>query len=238
MVEQWLSLERQASALESNWLAQKPMLEQKRQLLEAEKKQLQSLLNEKSTDDGQVEQKRKALIQEQSKLELSQQEMETALTKLQKKLTFLQTSLSTPVKQAWQNESSKNAQTTDTPDTSAQLQLAIAQLNKLAEFDKRISVIQAPITNDEGEHILVKQLFMGAGTAWFVSLDGSYVGTGQVINNQWQWRFDNSLDSEQVKLAIAMFEKKAEAEFISLPLNINTNANDLDNTASTSMGVN
>ena len=96
----------------------------------------------------------------------------------------------------------------------------MAQLSKLTEFDQRISVIQQNIVNQQGEQILVKQLYLGAGLAWFVSLDGSYAGTGQVTENGWTWRFDNTLDSHEISRAIAIFEKQAEADFVQLPLKL------------------
>ena len=218
MVEQWLSLERQNSSLESDWQAQKPLLSQRLALLEIEKKQLEALLNEKSTDSGEVEQKRLKLIEEQSALESNQDKLTQGLNQLSGQLKTLQPLLATPLQQSWQQES---AQLDASATISQQLQLALAQLSKLAEFDQRISVIQHNLLNPEGETIQVKQLYLGAAMAWFVSLDGSFAGTGQVTENGWQWQFDDSLDSAEISRAIAIFEKRAEADFVQLPFTRN-----------------
>jgi hypothetical protein len=217
MVEQWLTLERQSSSLESDWQGQKPLLLQRLSLLEIEKKQLQALLTEKSTDSSEVDQKRLNLVQEQSNLETQQQKLTQGVSVLLGQLEGLQGLLPTPVLQSWQQES---AHLNDKTQISVQLQVALAQLNKLAEFDQRISVVQQNIVNQQGEKILVKQLYLGASLAWFVSLDGSYAGTGQVTTNGWAWKFDDSINSKEISRAIAIFEKQAEADFVQLPLKL------------------
>lgn len=219
MVEQWLSLERQNSSLESDWQTQKPMLQQRVALLEIEKKQLQALLNEKSSDSGEVDQKRLKLIQEQSELEANQENLSKGINLLLTQLAVIQPLLATPLQQQWQQES---AGLSAASPISEQLQVALAQLSKLAEFDQRITVMKQNLTNPQGENIVVKQLYLGAGMAWFVSLDGSYAGSGQVTDNGWQWQFDDSLDSSEISRAIAIFEKQAEADFVQLPFSTST----------------
>ncbi|WP_340679095.1 DUF3450 family protein [Paraglaciecola sp.] len=223
MVEQWLSLERQNSSLESDWQAQQPLLLQRISLLEIEKKQLQAMLSEKSTDTSEVEQKRFKLIEEQSSLESKQEQLAQGVKVLLGQLSGLERLLPTPLQQNWQQESANlSTDVGATPQLAERLQVALAQLTKLAEFDQRISVLQQTLLNQQGEQILVKQLYLGAGLAWFVSLDGTYAGSGQVTENGWVWQFDDSLDSSEISRAIAIFEKQAEPDFVQLPLKLAT----------------
>ena len=223
MVEQWLSLERQNSSLESDWQAQQPLLLQRISLLEIEKKQLQAMLSEKSTDTSEVEQKRFKLIEEQSSLESKQEQLTQGVKVLVGQLSGIEPLLPTPLQQSWQQENANlSANVGVTPQISEQLQVALAQLSKLAEFDQRISVLQQTLINQQGEKILVKQFFLGAGLAWFVSLDGTYAGRGQVTENAWAWQFEDSLDSSEISRAIAIFEKQAEPDFVQLPLKLTT----------------
>ncbi|KXI27703.1 DUF3450 family protein [Paraglaciecola hydrolytica] len=219
MVEQWLSLERQNSSLESDWQTQKPLLAQRLSLLEIEKKQLEAMLNEKSTDSSEVEQKRLTLIQEQSELEVNQDKLTQGVNLLLGQLSGLQPLLPNPLLQSWQQE---NANLTESSLISEQLQVALAQLNKLAEFDQRISVVQQTLFNPQGDQVVVKQFYLGAGLAWFVSLDGTYAGSGQVTESGWEWTFDDKMDSSEISRAIAIFEKQAEADFVQLPLKLSS----------------
>jgi hypothetical protein len=193
------------------------LLKQRIILLLIEKIQLQALLSEKSTDSSEVEQKRLKLIQEQSELESQQEKLSQGMGLLRQQLNAIQGLLPSPLLKSWQQE---NANLSAIGQMSEQLQVALAQLSNLAEFDHRISVMQHTIVNSQNENILVKQLYLGAGLAWFVSLDGSYVGTGQVTEKGWVWQFDQSLDSNEIRKAIAIFEKQSEADFVELPFEL------------------
>ncbi|MEP4890561.1 MAG: DUF3450 family protein [Aliiglaciecola sp.] len=219
MVNQWLGLERQINALESEWQQQQPLLTQRMRLLELEKEQLLTMLSEKKGDSSQVEKQRLALAEEQTTLEQEQGVLEQQISLLSNQLNALEQRLPPPVKQAWQQDI---GDTDSSSESSIPLQANLARLSKLAEFDQRIAVVQMPINNKQNEQILVKQLYLGASSAWFVSLDGSYSGTGQVTDNGWQWQFDDNSDSSAISKAIAIFEKQSEADFVSLPFSISS----------------
>jgi hypothetical protein len=119
--------------------------------------------------------------------------------------------------QQWQEEAQA---LTDPKDSAVQLQVALAQLTKLMEFDNRISLHEEILTTPDHQKVLVKQLYLGVARAWFISRDGSYKGTGSAVNGQWQWQFDEQLDASPIKTAIAIFEKQQASDFIALPLNL------------------
>ncbi|GAB2676844.1 DUF3450 family protein [Aliiglaciecola aliphaticivorans] len=219
MVNQWLGIERQINALESEWQQQQPLLTQRMRLLELEKEQLLTMLSEKKGDSSQVEKQRLALAEEQTRLEQEQGILEQQIGLLTNQLNGLDETLPPPVKQAWQQDI---GELDSAAESSIQLQGNLARLSKLAEFDQRISVVQMPIANNENDQILVKQLYLGASSAWFVSLDGSFSGTGRVTQSGWQWQFDDNIDSNAISQAIAIFEKQSEADFVSLPFSISS----------------
>ena len=72
----------------------------------------------------------------------------------------------------------------------------------------------------DDKDVLVKQFFVGSSYAWFTNADGQYQGIGRVLNGEWQWQFSESVDSEAVALAVAIFEKKHAPDFVSLPLTL------------------
>ncbi len=72
----------------------------------------------------------------------------------------------------------------------------------------------------DDKDVLVKQFFVGSSYAWFTNADGQYQGVGRVRNGEWQWQFSDNVDSEAVALAVAIFEKKHEPDFVSLPLTL------------------
>ncbi|VUD41874.1 hypothetical protein TDB9533_00578 [Thalassocella blandensis] len=223
LVQKWLDLEHQSSALHSEWQRQKPILQQRLDLLKKEKQQLQGMLQNHQSQRSEVESKRAALLAEQNAMEQHQQTLNSQLVKLREQLNVIQHLLPPPLQQQWQAEQqvleNQRAETGEA-NTSTQLQVSLAQLSKLMEFDKRITVHEMNLTAPSGQDVRVKQLYLGLGSAWFVSGDGSYAGTGQASANGWQWAFQAGLDGSVIQQAIAIYEKHAEADFISLPLDL------------------
>lgn len=217
LVQQWLGLEQQAAALESDWRRQQPVLQQRITLLQAEKTQLDRVLKDNQNNHSEVEARRAELLAEQTAMETGQQQVARQLQQIRQRLQALARQLPPPLLEAWNNE---QAVLNEDSTPSEQLQVALAQLSKLMEFDNRVTVHEMTLPDPEGRHVLVKQLYLGAGVAWFVSGDGSYAGTGRPTPDGWQWRFDEDIDSDRIAEAIAIYEKRHEAELIQMPLRL------------------
>ncbi len=218
LVEQWLDTERQATRLQTDWRLQQPVLLQRIDLLKAEKAQLQALLKGSNASRDDVAMRRAELLAEQTRMEAAQAELQAGLESLDKRLTHLAALLPPPLQSRWRDE---EASLGKSPDASRQLQVVLAQMSLLAEFDNRISLHEMPIALPDGGDLLVKQLYLGLGASWFVSPDGSRAGIGRATPDGWTWYFDKSLESEDIAKAIAIFEKQQEADFVDLPLRIN-----------------
>lgn len=215
LTRQWIDTDRQASNLQTDWQAQQPILEQRLSLLKAEKNQLQGILEDSGKSQSNVEAQRAKLLAQQAELEKQQQELKQGLTVLSKRIETVSKRLPPPLKATWRNE--KNA-LGDQPTPSLQLQVSLAQLSSLADFNQRISVHQMPILKEDGGEILVKQFYLGLGMAWFVSADGQFSGWGQADEEGWNWQVSENLHAKEISKAIAIFEKRQQAEFVRLPV--------------------
>ncbi len=217
LTQQWLDIERQASHLQFDWKAQQPVLNQRLVLLKAEKRQLQALLERSSASEDSVAIRRAELLSEQSELEQQQAQLTRTLTRLTSRLEAVAPMLPPALSAAWQDE---QRTLSDDAKVSLQLQVALAQLTSLADFDKRVSVHEGTVSSGDGSTILVKQLYLGAGIAWFVSRDGQQAGWGQAGENGWGWYFDDSVSADEVSKAIDIFEKRQAAELVHLPIRL------------------
>lgn len=217
LVQQWLDLSHQQTALETEWQRQQPLLEQRLTLLAAEQLQLQNILAQSEVGQGTVEAQRATLLAEQTLMEAHQVDMQLQLRTLGARLESIAVLLPAPLQAVWQQE--QNALGLE-PETSVQLQVALAQLSALIDFDQRISVQEMPILVGEGQQVVVKQMYLGVAGAWFSSGDGSYAGTGYATSEGWRWRREPALDSSAVMDAIAMFEKHKPAAFVQLPMRL------------------
>lgn len=217
LTQQWLATERQASTLQAEWQRQQPMLTQRKALLQAEKDQLLAILKQSEAGQSNVDSRRSELLAEQSELEQQQQQLTQSLEQLVARQHALTALLPPPLASAWQNEA---AALNDTPEASQLLQVALAQLGQLADFDKRLSVHEAPITHADGSKLLVKQLYLGVGMAWFASADGEFSGWGQASDAGWEWHIDSEINARDVHKAIAVFEKRQQADLVTLPIQL------------------
>ena len=152
LAKQWLDTESQISALQIEWKTQQPVLQQRIQLLASEKKQLEQLLKESTANGGGVDAKRSELLAEQASLEQQQSSLTNGLSLLLERLKGVVSMLPPALSKVWQDE--QNTLSGDA-QVSQQLQVALAQLDRLAEFDRRVSIHEGIITSENGDDVLV-----------------------------------------------------------------------------------
>ncbi len=220
LTKRWLQLERQSSKLQLHWLEQKRLLEQRLRLLEAQKQQLQSVVLERQGHNSQVEDRRAELLAQQEQFEAQHAGVQQALSQLVSKTQTLTQFLPPPLQIPWQKESQALR---DSNDGSTTLQVTLAKLSLLADFNRRVSVHSSPIAAPDGQTVVVKQLYLGLGMAWFVTENGQLAGWGQAGEDHWVWHFDSQLKGQSVLDAIAMYEKRKTADWVQLPFHVPQN---------------
>ena len=221
LIKEWVSLEQQRNAMLNDWHQAQPLLKQRLTLLKQEQRQLEQDLSSASVSDSDVEQKRSQLLQSQNEMEAQHGLLETSLVDYYQLIAELQPQLPPPLRKAWHNKLSQAE--FSTADTTARLSTLLELLDKLHDFDQRISHVQSALilpTNDGDTEIMVHQLYLGLAQAWYVSLDGRLVGRGQPTPSGWQWLSDDTVDDETILSAIAMIDRKTEAKFLELPISL------------------
>ncbi len=211
LTRQWLETERQATHLQNSWLQQKPALEQRLILLKSEQTQLQSLLSENHDNRDEVEQKRNELLQQQAQLETEQAGVADVLQALSRRLDALQPMLPPPLQSGWNKSEGSEDDT---------LRLQLARLNRLKEFNERVTLHSMRLPHESGSEVLVQQIYLGLAQAWFVSADGEYRGFGRAEQGQWQWHFSDEIAAADIQQAIAIAEKQKPAADIALPFTL------------------
>jgi molecular chaperone GrpE (heat shock protein) len=220
LVNKWLQVEKQTAELNTHWLEQKTSMEQTLTLLSAEQAQLNKLSNNRKKNASELSKKRERLVSKQAKLENEQQQLTRDLEGITQQLLSMQAQLPPPLLSSWKNTGDlTNSLLTNTE----KLQIVLKMLTLLNDFQQRITIHEMAIKHPDGQEVWVKQLYLGAAQAWFVSEDLSYTGIGYATELGWQWTFDASIDAEQVALGIAVQQKKRAAEWVTLPVLTYTN---------------
>ena len=221
LIQKWLAIEQQRNAMINDWHQQEPLLKQRLSLLKQEQAQLEKDLATTSDNDSEVEKKRAELLKSQNNMESGQALLENSLVDYFQVIAEIQPQLPPPLFNAWQKKLSSAEFTT--ADTTKKLNTLLELLEQLNDFEQRISHAETALTlpTPQGEkEIMVQQLYIGLAQAWYVSLDGNLVGRGIPEANGWRWQADNSVDGETILNAIAMIERRSEAQFLQLPISL------------------
>jgi chromosome segregation ATPase len=217
LTERWLNTEAQSRQIEKEWHTQKPILEQRISLLRAGKEQMQAMLKENKRDRSDVDEKREQLLSEQAQLEKQQADLQSALTLVLARVNEMKALVPNLIAENWDHE---DTALDSNAEASMQLQVALAKLSQLADFNDQVSIHEARMLTKDNREFVAKQFYLGVGIAWFSNSDASLSGWGQADEDGWQWHFDSSVDGNEVNHAIAIFEKKAQAEFVNLPITL------------------
>lgn len=221
LVQRWVIIEQQETALIISWQRQEQILRQRLQLLEEEKRQLNEIVSLNITNTDDVTQRRLSLLELQNTMESDQVEMQQTLQTALGAINSLHPQLPPPLIKAWQERLNTLASETNNDDfanSNVQLQALLELLTQLQDFQQRINLNEDTITLANGSEILVKQLYLGLSHAWYVSADGEFSGYGQSKPEGWVWIEDTAVDANVVQQAITMLERNVDVQLVELPL--------------------
>jgi len=219
LVQRWIIIEQQETALIIDWQRQQQIMRQGLLLLEEEKAQLNALKSANTSDSDAVTQRRLVLLELQNTAESDQARMERALQLALVAINSLHPQLPPPLVKDWQSRLDALAtQTNDSTNSNFKLQALLEMLTQLQDFQQRINLNEDIIITSDGSEILVKQLYLGLSHAWYVSADGQFSGYGQSQPQGWVWLNDPQVDADTVQQAIAMLERNVDVQLIKLPL--------------------
>ena len=216
LATQWTSLQHQQDALAANWRLEKPVLEQQLDLLERESKTLNDVIEQSSRQQGQVEQRRLDLLQQQTRLEQEQAATESSLGRITATLHGLHPQLPPPLVQAWDLSLPK----LDDPMRTAsdKLQIALDLLSKLSDFQQKLSLNETVMPLADGKDYLVKQVYLGLSHGWYVTADLKHAATGRAGLNGWQW--SETDQATAIAHMVDILEHKQNPELVTLPVTL------------------
>ena len=216
LTQQWIGLEHQKDLLKRNWRNDLPVLEQQLALLERENQELSTLLERTEADQGEVEERRLSLLEQQTRLELEQSLLEKELTSALIDVEGLYPQLPPPLVDAWDSHLPRLR--SGLLNNSEKLQVILEMLGQLDDFQRKITLHQDVITLSDGNDYLVNQVYLGLSHGWYVSADSLYAGAGKASPDGWYWQ--ESDEAEVIVQIIAILERRQNTELLKLPLQL------------------
>jgi hypothetical protein len=217
LTQQWTSLEHQKDELRAEWRTQKPILEQQLALLERETSELNTLLEATAQQQGEVEQRRLEMTEEQTRLEEDAAALEASLAQASLELHSLQRDLPPPLAEAWGEELARLDNPVET--VTERFQKLLQLLGQLDDFDAKVTLNEEIMTLGDGRDHVVKQVYLGLSHGWYVTADQQFAAAGGPAADGWSWT--PVTDGAPIAQIVAILEQRADPDFVSIALELN-----------------
>jgi TolA-binding protein len=216
LTQQWTNLERQKDSLRAEWRTQEPILEQQLALLEREIAELSAVLEATATQQGEVEQRRLELPEEQTRLEAESTALEASLAQASLALHSLHRDLPPPLEDAWAEELPR----LDNPVATAseRFQKLLELLGQLDDFDAKVTLNEAVMTLGDGNDYVVKQVYLGLSHGWYVTADRQFAAAGTTGPDGWIWT--PVADAAPIDQIVGILEQRVTPELVSIALEL------------------
>lgn len=217
-LEKWVETRQLISRTKTDWQTDKETLEQTAQLLERELSLLEEQSAKLGTNTVQVEAER---AQAEALLKSSSESLDRAkqtAAQLEKQVNSLLPRLPLPLREVLKpllNRMPSDPASTKLAPTE-RMQIVVGVLNEIDKFNNAISVFNEKRKNAKGEEVAVETLYVGLGSAYFVTDAADFAGAGTVGANGWEWTPAPEIASS-VKEVIRIYRNERPAHFVALP---------------------
>ncbi|HET7133980.1 MAG TPA: DUF3450 family protein [Gammaproteobacteria bacterium] len=212
LTQQWTSLEHQKDQLRSGWRTQKPVLEQQLALLEREIKELDTLIETAAEQQGDVEQQRLKMLEEQTRLEEEDAALEASLVQASARLHSLHRDLPPPLSKAWDDELARLDNPLET--VTERFQKLLELLGQLDDFDAKVTLNETVMTLEDGADHVVKQVYLGLSHGWYVTADQRFAAAGMPGPDGWSWT--PVTEGAAIAKIVGILEQRVDPDFVSI----------------------
>lgn len=219
-VDRWIAVERTLSEEAIAWKEKESLLNDLIDVATADVDRLKMDLQETRSKIGEVEAKRRSLLDQQETTRALRQNIEGALPSLEQRLARFVNSTPKPLREKLQALASRLPLNDQKPMTgiAERMQTVVSMIGEIHQFNSRVTVSEELRDLPNGESELVQTLFFGLGAAYYLASQGRDAGIGYAEEGRWIWQSDVKL-TKTIEKAIAIAEGASTLpEITSLPV--------------------
>lgn len=219
-LSQWVETQQIISKERKDWQQGKEVLEERIALLESEIQGVESKISEFSSTVDEVDSQRRELVAERQSLELASTELRGSIDVLEKKTRELVPALPEVLRSRLEPLIRRIPEGSETQLTLSQrFQSVIGILNEVNKFNRDITITSELRELKSGKTAEVETLYIGLGTAYYVTADASFAGIGRPTSSGWEWS-DASALAPDISRTIKIFKNEDIPAYVPLPVNI------------------
>jgi len=220
-LEKYVETERIISQERRDWALGKQVLEDRISLVQRQLEELREKIADADESLGEAGRKRAELEAENGKLEEANEVVSEAVIKLEGRTMELLAKVPDVIQDKVRPVSQR------IPEPGAEVELSNGErcsyviyiLNELDKANREVTVTSELRTLDDGRTAEVAVLYAGLGHAWYVTGDGAAGGIGTTSGEGWKWSSAPAA-APAIAQAIAVYNNKAGAAFVPLPIRI------------------
>ena len=175
------------------------------------------LLETTAAQQGDVEQRRLELLEEQTRYEEEAAALEASLAQASLDLHSLHRDLPPPLAETWTDELARLDNPVET--LSERFRKLLDLLGQLDDFDAKLTLNEVLMTLEDGSEHVVKQVYLGLSHGWYVTADQRFAAAGMPGAAGWEWT--PVQDAAPIAQMIGILEQRADPDFVSIALELN-----------------
>ncbi len=218
----WVETRQMISRLKADWAEDRETIKSTISLFDGQKERLEEKLAKVGEDNAQVVKETAENETELAKYTNALAKVETMIVVFEEKLKAQIKNYPPPLRNDKHLSELLKLVPKDSHDTKVALisrvQNLILILKVVQEFNSELH-LESEIRKNGDKDVEVQSLYLGLGQAWFVDTSGSFAGTGGPSPDGWAWT-ENSAIAEQVRKAIAVYDKSQPAAYVALPAEV------------------
>ena len=216
-LEKWVETRQLISKAKSDWQTDKETIEQTLRLFERELKSVEEQISKVSTNSTQVDKER---VEAEALKKSSNESLDVARQfeiGFEEQVKKLVPQLPVPLQDILKPLLNRIPTDANSRMSAAErVQVSVAMLNELDKFNNAVSIFNEQRKTEKGEEVAVETVYVGLGSAYFVSSTGDFAGTGVPGPTGWQWAIRSEI-GPRVKEVVRIYRNERPATFVSLP---------------------
>lgn len=224
LIRQWVTTERLISKEKQAWEVEKKRMQELLDLYQKELKLLDEEISKAGASAGMVDARKGKLEAELKQYREARKILADTMASLLPRIRLLAQQLPKPLKDELAADIELILSEQALADPRDLLKSTLAMLSSAGRFNRTLTKSEETRELSGGKKVTVSVLYLGLARAYFAAQSGDVAGIGAPAPDGWKWEEQDGI-ADDVRRAIAVYEKKKQPQLVELPVKIEPSSN-------------